>query len=228
MGASTVDDETSVVLVSHFVTGAPQAIADVSPARPEDRVLDAAKRCCERWGMAKVTVDDIVSEAGVSRATLYRLFPGGRDVLFDALRARETAEFFAELDAHVQAASDYEDLLVRVLVEATQQLRADEHLQVMLASEPGEVVLRLGFEDLPRFFEVATAFLTPRVAPHIGEARAGALAEWLVRVTLSYFLTPSAHADLGAPESAEAFVRHFVLPAFPSQPGPGLPCPTQS
>ena len=35
-----------------------------------DRVLDAAKTCCERWGIAKVTVDDIATEAGVSRATL--------------------------------------------------------------------------------------------------------------------------------------------------------------
>jgi AcrR family transcriptional regulator len=60
-----------------------------------DRVLDAAKRCCERWGVAKVTVDDIAAESGVSRATLYRLFPGGRDVLYEALRVRETEEFMA-------------------------------------------------------------------------------------------------------------------------------------
>jgi AcrR family transcriptional regulator len=204
-----------------MTTGVSHAAAEPgAPARPEDRVLDAAKRCCERWGMAKVTVDDIVAEAGISRATLYRLFPGGRDVLLDALRARETAEFFADLDVHVRAASGYEDLLVRMLVEATQQLRADEHLQVMLASEPGEVVLRLGFEDLPRLFQVATAFLTPRVAPYIGEDRAAALGEWLVRLTLSYFLTPSVHVDLGSTDSATAFVRAFVLPAFPPQPSP--------
>ena len=51
----------------------------IDPA--EVRVLDAAKLCCERWGLAKVTIDDIATEAGVSRATLYRLFPGGKDVL---------------------------------------------------------------------------------------------------------------------------------------------------
>ena len=52
----------------------------------EARVLDAAKACVERWGMAKLTIDDIANAAGVSRATLYRMFPGGKDVLFEALR----------------------------------------------------------------------------------------------------------------------------------------------
>ena len=180
----------------------------------EHRVLDAAKRCCERWGMVKVTVDDIAVEAGISRATLYRLFPGGKDVLFDALRERETTEFLSLLDAHLADAASFEDLLVRIVVGATEQLRADEHLQVMLASEPGEVLLTLGFENLPRVFRLASTFLAPRVAPHIGSERANELAEWLTRLVISYFLTPSAFIDLGAPDSARAFVRSFVLPAF--------------
>ena len=76
------------------------SLADVSRRRrrrSSDRVLDAAKRCCERWGIAKVTIDDIATEAGVSRATLYRMFPGGKDVLFEALRVRELEDFFAGL-----------------------------------------------------------------------------------------------------------------------------------
>ena len=55
--------------------------------------------CCERWGLDKVTIDDIAHDSGVSRATLYRLFPGGKDVLFEALRVRELEEFFAVLAA---------------------------------------------------------------------------------------------------------------------------------
>ena len=43
------------------------------PDPAETRVLDAAKSCCERWGLAKVTIEDIANEAGVSRATLYRI-----------------------------------------------------------------------------------------------------------------------------------------------------------
>src|SRR3954462_101309 len=105
-----------------------------------DRILDATKTCCDRWGIAKVTVDDIATEAGVSRATLYRLFPGGRDIVFDALRVRELEEFFARLTNGVQGADGLEDLVVRTVVVATQELRADDHLALMLMSEPGDTL----------------------------------------------------------------------------------------
>ena len=181
---------------------------------PELRVLDAAKRCCERWGMDRVTVDDIATEAGISRATLYRLFPGGKDVLYEALRARDTQDFFAELDAHVAAADDLEELIVSVLVEATRGLRADEHLQIMLASQPGAVLHSMSVEDMPRIIEAATAYLTPQVVSFIGPDDAAELAEWLTRLVLSFFFGPSARYDLGDPLSARAFARRYVLPAF--------------
>jgi len=188
------------------------------PDTPEHRVLDAATRCCDRWGMAKVTVDDIAAEAGISRATLYRLFPGGKDVLYEALRRRDSADFFTELEAHVDRADSLGDLLVRIVVEATRQLRADEHLQVMLASRPGEVAMSLSFEGLPVIFETATAYLSPLVARWIGEHRAAELAELLSRLVVSYFLTPSRFVDLGDPESANRFIANHVLPAFPTLP----------
>jgi AcrR family transcriptional regulator len=197
----------------------PATSADVPPlGSAEGRVLDAAKRCCERWGMAKVTVDDIAVEAGISRATLYRLFPGGKDVLYEALRRRDSAEFFAELETHVDQAGSLEDLLVRIVVAATRQLRADEDLQLMLASRPGEVAMSLSFEGLPVIFETATAYLSPRVARWIGEHRAAELAELLSRLVVSYFLTPSRFVDLGDPESANRFIVRHVLPAFPTLP----------
>jgi AcrR family transcriptional regulator len=195
-----------------------EPLPDASPSAPsaEDRVLDAAKRCCERWGLAKVTVDDIAAEARISRATLYRLFPGGKDVMYEALRRRETTEFFAELDVHIARADSLEEMLVRIVVEATRQLRSDEHLQVMLASQPGDVAASLTVDGLPVIFENATNLLAPRVARWIGEDRAAELAELLSRVVLSYFLAPSRFVDLGDPVSAQRFLLHHVLPAYPT------------
>ena len=188
------------------------------PEGLRDRVLDATKTCCERWGVAKVTIDDIATEAGVSRATLYRLFPGGRDVLYDALRVRETEEFMADLTERIRGAQGFEDLVVRVVTNATRMLQADEHLKLMLASEPGEVASDLTVAGLPRIFRAATLFFTPVFAPHIGRESSARLAEWLARVVISYFLAPSRFVDLSDDASATAFVRTFVLPAFPSIP----------
>ena len=133
----------------------------------ESRVLDAAKSCCERWGLAKVTIEDIAHEAGVSRATLYRMFPGGKDILFEALRVRELEDFFTRLSAHLDGAVDFEDLLVRCVVHATAELRGDEHLSLMLASEPGDTLGQLTVDGVPRIIRVATVFLAPLVDGHL-------------------------------------------------------------
>ncbi len=188
----------------------------------EDRVLDAAKDLCERWGRAKVTVDDIAVAAGCSRATLYRLFPGGKEILFEALRARSHERFFVELTAHLSEAEGYEDLVVTAVVEATRALQADEHLRVMLASVPGEVAGDLTVDGLPRIIDTAAAFLRPWFAPYLGEDGSDRLAEWLSRLVTSYFLVPSRHVNLAESASAIAFVHDFVLPAFPAEPAPAL------
>jgi len=179
----------------------------------EDRVLEGARRCCEKWGIAKVTVEDIAAESGVSRATIYRMFPGGKDVLFDALRVRELEDFFATLRSHVEGAESLEELLVRTVVAATRELRADDHLALMLASEPGSVLGDLTVEGLPRIIRVAVAFIAPLADPYLPRSESRGLIDVLARLTISYFLSPSDHVDLGDEASARRFLAP-VLRAF--------------
>ena len=182
--------------------------------KTESRVLDATKRCCERWGIEKVTIDDIAAEAGVSRATLYRMFPGGKDVLFDALRVRELEDFFTRLTAHLDGAVDLEEILVRTVVFATHDLRADEHLALMLAAEPGDTLSQLTVKGLPRIIRMASLFVVPLVDPFLGREVSGKLVDVLARLVISYFLAPSEHVDLGDETSARTFIRTHVLPTF--------------
>ena len=191
-----------------------------APGAAETRILDAAKRCCEQFGIAKVTVDDIAAAAGVSRATLYRLFPGGKDVLFEALRVREMTDFFDTLTADVAGIDDFEELVVQLLASATRELRADEHLAIMLAAEPGETLSQLTVDGLPRIINVANAYLTPMVHPYLDGRRAAALIDLLVRATISYFLAPSDHVDLGDPASARGFLAPLLATFAPPEPSP--------
>jgi AcrR family transcriptional regulator len=188
----------------------------VSPA--ERRILDAAKECSARLGLSKVTIDDIAGAAQVSRATLYRMFPGGKDVLFDALRVRELEEFFTQLSSRLDDATDLEDLLVRVVVYSTNELRNDSHLALMLAAEPGETLSNLTVEGLPRIIRMATLFIVPRVEPYVDRATAALLVDVLARLVISYFLAPSSLVDLGEAESARRVIRAYVLPAIQTEP----------
>jgi AcrR family transcriptional regulator len=178
-----------------------------------DRVLEATRRCCEKWGIAKVTVEDIATESGVSRATIYRMFPGGKDVLFEAMRVRELEDFFALLREQVEGADSLEDLLVRAVVAATRELRADDHLALMLASEPGAVLSDLTVEGLPRIVRFANAFLAPLADPYLTRSESRGVIDVLARLTISYFLSPSDHVDLGDEASARRFLAP-VLRAF--------------
>src|SRR3954449_1770403 len=96
-------------------------------------VVDAALACFGRWGVAKTTLDDIAREAGVSRATVYRLFPGGKDNVVRAAVAAELGSFGGALAARLVGIDDLEDLLVASLTFATESVRDHEALQFLLA-----------------------------------------------------------------------------------------------
>ncbi len=179
-------------------------------ASAETRVLDATKWCCERWGIEKVTIDDIAAASRVSRATIYRMFPGGKDVLFEALRVRELEEFFAVLLTRVDGAQSIDELLVRAVVAATQELRADDHLALMLASEPGATLGQLTVEGVPRIIRFATSFLVPLAEQFLDREQARTTIDVLARLTISYFLAPSDTVDLGDEASARAFLTPFL------------------
>ncbi len=181
---------------------------------PVANVLEAAKRCCERWGFDRVTVDDIAAEANISRATLYRLFPGGKDVLFESMRLVELEEFFDRLLLAVGAADNLEDLLTSAVAAAMRDMRADQHLAVMLSTAPGETLGQLTVEGMPRIIRVACAFLTPMVEPYLGAEEGAQVVELLVRLVISGFLAPSEQVDFGNDDDVRRFIRKFILPAY--------------
>jgi hypothetical protein len=68
---------------------------------------------------------------------VYRLFPGGKDVVIDAVAGRELTRFFTDLAAELELASgDLESLLVTGIAFTTRSIRAHEPLQFVLAHEP--------------------------------------------------------------------------------------------
>lgn len=65
------------------------------PPSTRERVLDAAYELVGQRGLADLAMEEVAAEAGVSRATLYRLFPGKSELFRDLLRSRSRWEVIA-------------------------------------------------------------------------------------------------------------------------------------
>jgi AcrR family transcriptional regulator len=60
-----------------------QPTASTDDAR--ERILVAAERCIDRHGIRKTTIDDIASEIGLSRPSVYRYFADRDDLLIELI-----------------------------------------------------------------------------------------------------------------------------------------------
>ena len=185
-------------------------------ATQEQRVIDAALRCIARWGIGKTTLDDVAREASCSRATIYRLFPGGKDALLDAITRTELDRFFTGLAQRFDEAADLEELLVGGIVYASRALASHEALQFVLAYEPEVVLPKVAFHHADRVLTAISTFAAPYLAPHVGDDEAPRVAEWVARLVLTYTLAPADSVDVGDEESVRRLVRTFVLPGLVS------------
>lgn len=92
----------------------------ISATSGGDPVLDAAARCIDRKGFDNVSLEEVATEAGVSRTTLYRRY-GNRESLFKALLITR-AEPFRIWSRHVYlgpgtVAERIETVLARAILE---------------------------------------------------------------------------------------------------------------
>jgi AcrR family transcriptional regulator len=176
-----------------------------------ERLLQATYDCVARWGLAKTTVEDAAREAGVSRSTVYRYFPGGREELIGAVVSWEFARFFLRLYEEVHDAETLEEVMERGLVFAHRALIEHEVLQRILQTEPEILLPRLTVESNETHRLVA-AFLVPYLVRH-GMAEGADLdasADFLARMVLSYIETPG-RWDLEDPAQVARLVRAELL-----------------
>ncbi len=184
----------------------------------ETRVLDATKMAIEKWGVSRFTLADVCDLANVSRATVYRMFPGGKEVLLEALHVRSLDDFFTTLLQRAEGAKSLEDLLVRCVVLATTELRDDKHLAMMLATEPGATLMQFTIDGLSRIVRVAASYLAPLVTAFLPKREADELVEVLSRLVISYFFSPSDRYDFTNEASVAKFLRtHINIHEFSRQ-----------
>ncbi|MGA2931393.1 MAG: helix-turn-helix domain-containing protein, partial [Acidimicrobiales bacterium] len=136
------------------------------------RIVDGALRCLARSGIAKTTVDDIARQSGLSRATVYRTFPRGKEGILAAVVETEVARLFSVLAVAMGEATDLEDVLVAGMVESAHRMRSHGALAYLLEHEPGAVLPHLTFAELDRVLLVAGDLAAPFFARWLEPAQA--------------------------------------------------------
>jgi AcrR family transcriptional regulator len=180
-------------------------------ASPRERILEATYACIARWGIFKTTVEDAAREAGMSRATVYRHFPGGREELVAATISWEELRFFGRLYDELHDAPTLVEVLERGLPFAHRSILEHEVLQRVLETEPGTLLPKLTV-DVTRVTALISGFLAPylsrdRLAPGVEAHEA---ADFLARMVLSYITSPGSW-DLEDPVQVATLVRTELL-----------------
>ena len=192
------------------------------PLSLHDRLLAATYRCVERFGLGKTTIDDIAKESGVSRATIYRQFAGGRDELLLETVGWELSNYFNRLADQVRDAPSLAELLRRGLAYAHRSVAEHAVLRKVMETEPERLLPLLTTESAKTLPFIAD-FLLPylRREAEAGRLRPGVdidrAAEYLARSILSLIGAPG-RWDLDNPDQVSDLVEVELLGGIAARP----------
>jgi AcrR family transcriptional regulator len=179
------------------------------------RLLDATVSCIARVGVTKTTLDDVAREAGCSRATLYRYFPG-KPALLRALVTREAGALAADLRVATARSDSLEDAVVAIVLRSAQWLVGHRALQFVMTAEPDVLLPHLAFAGADRVLHAGALVIAPALEPFLPADASVRGGEWLARMILSYVCSPTDTVDLADPISVRRLVADFVVPGLAS------------
>ena len=179
----------------------------------EQRVVAGALACFARWGVAKTTLDDIARESGCSRATVYRIVPGGKSSLVQLVGQHEVARLLHLVATELEDTDDVEGMLVAAIRTASAFIAEHAGLQILVRHEPEVLLPFLAFDRLGPVLDFTTTVLTPYFVPHVDADTAGEVIEWGARLVLSYSFTPSESIDLTDEHDVRRIVRTYLAPS---------------
>jgi len=184
-----------------------------APGPQAVRVVDGARACVARVGLAKTTLDDVAREAGCARATVYRCFPG-KQALLAALVAREAERLQTDVVTAAAATDTLGEAVTAVIATAAHALLTHDALAFVVAYEPELILPHLAFEREDAVLRTAATLVAPAFTRFLDPELATRLGEWIARLTLSYLCSPSDRVDLQNAAHVRRLVDDFVLPGF--------------
>lgn len=189
------------------------------PSATHAAILDAALTVLGHVGIAKLALEDVATEAGVSRQTVYRHF-GSRDGLLSAVIVREEEALLGLVDEATEGVDDLEQAVARGLAAALHGAEDHPLLQRLLRSEPEALLpfLTLGSGPVLSIVGPAIAAVVERRAPALPAPTREFIGDAVGRVVVSYAISPRDDIDDTAHRLGEmvaGYVRSVVAPDGP-------------
>ncbi len=181
---------------------------DESADRTSQRILDAALQEAAAVGVQRITVEDVVRRAGVSRMTTYRRYPR-RDDLVEALVRRETQRFLAAVADAIDAVEDARDGVAAAFIAAVTFARRHPVMRRAAHTEPDPIA------DSHELINVGSAF----IARYIHGEQPGTPAQpvrWVAdvfaRLFFTYLTMPPTDPDFGDDAELRRFAHEVLTP----------------
>ncbi|MCE5288848.1 MAG: TetR/AcrR family transcriptional regulator [Nocardiaceae bacterium] len=180
------------------------------------RILDAALDEFAKFGLRRVSVDDIARRTGVHRATVHRKF-ASKDELVQAAFARWCRNMLSTVADAVSTESTVENRLVEGFTLAVNIVRNDPLITGLLEAEP-EALLRLLTIDGAPILAAGREFLAAQLRALQAEGQATdvdpeAAAEIALRFAHSIVLTPASYFELDTADHLRHFARTYLVRA---------------
>ena len=172
-------------------------------ARTEDRILDATERLLAVMGLRKMTMEDVATEAGLTRRTVYKYFGSKQDLAFASID-RVVSRVRDELEEIAVSNSPVQDRLKRMAVaRITVRLQAVQSYRLSLDSV-FEVIRPAYMERRKEYFRREAEIFAVVIREGVGSRRLKPVdpdetADLLLQATnafLPYSLSPD---ELGRP-----------------------------
>lgn len=183
---------------------------DVAP------MLDAAAACIARWGVAKTTAGDIAEEAGCSRATLYRRFPGGREQWLMAVLEREAGDVVAEVLGEVARTDDLVSAVALGVSGAIQAMWRRPVLSRLLEHERELILPEVLMDRASHIYVRLGEVVAPALSHLCDPDQARTIGEWGARLVVARVLQPDLPGGLAVedPDVVAHLAARYLLPGL--------------
>ena len=156
-----------------------------------DRILDAANAALVAHGLARLSLEDVAREAGMSRQTVYRYF-ASKDVLVTAAILREEQALLGLMAHAVAEHRELRPAMEAAIVAGLTAAREHPLLDRLLATEPEALLPFLttgGGPVLSAARPVIQSLLEDRL-PHVSTPILRRVADAATRLFISYAINP--------------------------------------